>query len=39
MTKYHQIYQLMFHFDRFNTRIYGNLGKRLQYKDRKILTQ
>jgi|JI10StandDraft_1071094.scaffolds.fasta_scaffold327384_1 hypothetical protein len=39
MTKYHQIYQLMFHFDSFNAKIYGNLGKKLQYKDKKILNQ
>lgn len=37
MTKYHQIYQLMFHFDRFNTKVYGNQAKKAQYKDKKIL--
>lgn len=32
MTKYHQIYQLMYHFDTFNNEMYGNLNKMSQYK-------
>lgn len=39
MTRYHQIYQLMFHFDTFNTVVYGNTGKKAQYKDQKLLNQ
>jgi hypothetical protein len=37
MTRYHQIYQLMFHFDCFNTKVYGNFGKQAQYKEKKLL--
>lgn len=39
MTVYHQIYQLMYHFDSFNRIVYGKCGKKAQYKDRKLLNQ
>lgn len=37
MTKYHQVYQLMFNLDCFNSQIYGNSDLKVKYKSKGIL--